>query len=81
VEITPQLGDQFTDYVQFITYDQNDEPNFEYELSDDVWTWGDAGFSYYAAYPVDGEYAVGIMAYDFDGNWVANYEFITYTFQ
>jgi hypothetical protein len=79
VEVTPQAGDQFTDYVQFYTYDSNDEPIYEYELSDDVFTWGEEGFSFYASYPVDGQYAVGIIAYDFDNNFVANFEFINYT--
>lgn len=79
VEITPQIGDTFTDYVQFYTYDANDEPIYNYELSDDVFTWGEEGFSFYTSYPADGDYAVGIIAYDFDNNFVANYEFITYT--
>jgi hypothetical protein len=78
VEITPQAGDQFTDYVHYYTYDSNDEPIYEYELSDDVFTWGDEGFSFYSSYPVDGQYAVGIIAYDFDNNFVANFEFINY---
>jgi hypothetical protein len=79
VEITPQIGDQFTDYVQFYTFDANDNPIFSYELSNDVFTWGEEGFSFYASYPVDGEYAVGIIAYDFDNNFVSNFEFINYT--
>jgi hypothetical protein len=79
VEITPQIGDQFTDYVQYYTFDSNDNPIFSYELSDDVFTWGEQGFSFYSSYPVDGQYAVGIVAYDFDNNFVANFEFITYT--
>ena len=79
VEITPQIGDQFTDYVQYYTFDANDNPVFSYELSSDVFTWGEEGFSFYASYPVDGEYAVGIIAYDFDNNFVANFEFINYT--
>jgi hypothetical protein len=79
VEINPQIGDQFTDYVQYYTYDSNDNPTFSYELSDDVFTWGEEGFSFYASYPVDGQYAVGVVAYDFDNNFVANFEFITYT--
>ena len=78
VEITPQLGDQFTDYVQFYTFDSNDNPTFSYELSADVFTWGEEGFSFYSSYPVDGQYAVGIVAYDFDNNFVANFEFINY---
>ena len=78
VEITPQLGDHFTDYVQYYTYDSNDNPTYNYVLSDDVFTWGEQGFSFYSSYPVDGQYAVGIIAYDFDGNFVASYEFISY---
>ena len=78
-EITPQIGDQFTDYVQYYTFDSNDNPTYSYELSDDVFTWGEQGFSYYSSYPVDGQYAVGIVAYDFDNNFVANFEFINYT--
>jgi cysteine peptidase C11 family protein len=78
VEITPQAGDHFTDYVQYYTYDSNNEPIYDYVLSDDVFTWGEQGFSFYSSYPADGQYAVGIIAYDFDGNFVANYEFISY---
>jgi hypothetical protein len=78
VEITPQVGDQFTDYVQYYEYDANDNPIYNYVLSDDVFTWGEQGFSFYSSYPVDGQYAVGIVAYDFDNNFVANFEFITY---
>jgi hypothetical protein len=79
VEITPQTGDTFTDYVQFITFDSEDNAEYSYELSEDVFTWGEAGFSFYASYLADGEYAVGIIAYDFDDNFVSNFEFITYT--
>ena len=78
VEITPQIGDHFTDYVQYYTYDSNDNPTYNYVLSDDAFTWGEQGFSFYSSYPVDGQYAVGIIAYDFDNNFVANFEFITY---
>jgi hypothetical protein len=79
VEITPQIGDQFTDYAQYYTYDANDNPTYSYELSSDIFTWGEQGFSFYSSYPVDGQYAVGIIAYDFDNNFVANFEFINYT--
>jgi hypothetical protein len=78
-EITPQIGDQFTDYAQYYTFDADNNATFSYELSDDVFTWGEQGFSFYSSYPVDGEYAVGIIAYDFDNNQVANFEFINYT--
>jgi hypothetical protein len=79
VEIAPQIGDQFTDYAQYYTFDSNDNPTFSYELSSDVFTWGEQGFSFFSSYPVDGQYAVGIVAYDFDNNFVANFEFINYT--
>jgi len=79
VEIDPQVGDQFTDYVQFFTFDANDNATYSYELSDDVFTWGEQGLSFYSAYPVDGQYAAGIVAYDFDNNSVSNFEFINYT--
>ncbi len=78
VEIHPQPGDHFTDYVQLIAFDENDDPYYDYVPSEDVWTWGDQPFSFFAAYPVDGEYAVGILAYDFDNNFVEGYEFIYY---
>ena len=79
VEINPQVGDQFTDYVQFYTFDADNNATYSYELSDDVFTWGEQGFSFYSSYPVDGQYAVGIIAYDFDNNQVSNFEFINYT--
>jgi hypothetical protein len=79
VEITPQIGDQFTDYVQYYTFDADNNANFSYELSDDVFTWDEQGFSFYQSYPVNGQYAVGVIAYDFDNNQVANFEFINYT--
>ncbi|HKY55831.1 MAG TPA: clostripain-related cysteine peptidase [Anaerolineales bacterium] len=79
VEITPQVGDQFTDYIQYYEYDANNNPIYDYLLSDDVFTWGEQGFSFFPSYPADGQYAVGIIAYDFDNNFVANFEFINYT--
>jgi hypothetical protein len=81
VEVTPQIGDQFTDYVQSYYYDQNNEPYFDYSLSDDVFTYGEQGFWFESRYPVDGDYAIGIIAYDFDNNPYASYELITYKFE
>ena len=78
VEITPQVGDQFTDYIQYYEYDANDNPIYNYVLSEDTFTWGEQGFSFYSSYPADGQYAVGIIAYDFDNNFVASFEFIDY---
>lgn len=78
VEVTPQIGDKFTDYVQSYYYDQNNQPYFDYSLSDDVFTYGEQGFRFEARYPVDGDYAIGIIAYDFDNNPYSSYELITY---
>lgn len=78
VEIQLQPGDRFTDYVQYILFDEEDLPYYDYSPSEDVWTWGDQPFSFFAAYPVDGQYAVGILAYDFDNNFVESYEYINY---
>lgn len=78
VQIVPQPGDHFTEYDQFITYDAEDNPTYEYFLSQDIFTWGEQGFSFHSSPPVDGEYALVVTAYDFDGNFVWNYEFITY---
>ncbi len=77
-EITPQIGDQFTDYVQSYYFDENNEPYFDYSLSTDVFTYGEQGFWFEARYPVDGDYAIGFYAQDFDNNTVEAYEFITY---
>jgi hypothetical protein len=81
VEITPQIGDQFTDYVQSYYFDQNDEPYYDYSLSEDVFTWGEEGFWFESRYPVDGEYAIGFYAVDFDNNTVEGYEYITYQYE
>jgi hypothetical protein len=78
VEITPQIGDQFTDYVQSYYFDENNEPYFDYSLSEDVFTWGEQGFWFESRFPVDGEYAIGFYAMDFDNNTVESYEYITY---
>jgi hypothetical protein len=78
VEITMQPGDTFTDYVQYILFDESDQPYYDYALSEDVWTWGELPFSFFPAYPVDGTYAIGIIVYDFDNNFVESYEYIDY---
>jgi hypothetical protein len=78
VQIVPQTGDQFTDYIQYITYDASDNPTDHYELSENVFTWGEQGFSFYGTYPPDGQYALVVVAYDFDNNYVGNHEFISY---
>jgi len=79
VAVTPELGDQFTDYVKSYYLDANGGPaTYDYSLSSDVFTYGDAGFKFESRYPVDGQYAIGIYTVDFDNNTVESYKFITY---
>lgn len=78
VAVTPQIGDQFTDYVQSYYLDESGGATYDYSLSGDVFTYGEQGFWFEARYPVDGEYAIGFYTVDFDNNTVENYEFITY---
>ncbi len=78
VAVTPQIGDQFTDYVQSYFLDENGGATYDYSLSSDVFTYGEQGFWFEARYPVDGEYAIGFYTVDFDNNTIESYEFITY---
>jgi hypothetical protein len=78
VEVTPQLGDTFVDYVKSYYFDESNNATFDYSLSSDVFTWGDQGFSFEARYPVDGQYAIGFYTVDFDNNTIESYDYITY---
>ncbi len=78
VAISPQIGDQFSDYVQYYTFDENGVATYVYELSEDVFTYGDQGFWFESYIPVDGEYSIGFYAVDFDNNITSSYEYITY---
>ena len=78
VAISPQIGDHFTDYVQYYTFDESGTANYVYELSEDVFTYGDQGFWFESFTPVDGEYSIGFYAVDFDNNITSSYEYITY---
>ena len=78
VAISPQIGDHFTDYVQYYTFDESGAATYLYELSEDVFTYGDQGFWFESYIPVDGEYSIGFYAVDFDNNITSSYEYITY---
>ncbi len=81
VALTPQIGDHFTDYVQSYTFDENGGSTFEYALSEDVFTYGEQGFWFESYTPVDGQYAIGFYAVDFDNNTTEQYEYITYQYE
>lgn len=81
VAITPQIGDQFEDYVQSYYFDENDETYFDYSLGGVVFTYGEQGFWFESRYLVDGDYAVGFYAVDFDNNIKESYEFFTYQYE
>lgn len=78
VAVTPQIGDTFKDYIKSYYFDENNNATFDYSLSSDTFTWGDQGFKFEARYPVDGQYAIGFYASDFDNNTKESYEFVTY---
>jgi hypothetical protein len=78
VAISPQIGDHFTDYVQYYTFDESGAATYSYELSEDVFTYGEQGFWFESYIPVDGEYSIGFYAVDFDNNITSSYETITY---
>ncbi|MBI3162497.1 MAG: hypothetical protein HYZ23_08300 [Chloroflexi bacterium] len=78
VAISPQIGDQFIDYVQYYTFDASGTATYVYELSGDVFTYGEQGFWFESYIPVDGQYAIGFYALDFDNNITESYEYITY---
>ncbi len=78
VAISPQLGDRFSDYVQYYTFDENNVATYSYELSEDVFTYGEQGFWFESYIPVDGQYSIGFYAVDFDNNMTSSYEYITY---
>ncbi|HNB85464.1 MAG TPA: clostripain-related cysteine peptidase [Anaerolineales bacterium] len=78
VAISPQIGDRFTDYVQYYTFDANGVATYTNELSDDVFTYGEQGFWFESYIPVDGQYSIGFYAVDFDNNITSSYEYITY---
>ncbi|MFN8410934.1 MAG: clostripain-related cysteine peptidase [Anaerolineales bacterium] len=78
VAISPQIGDTFVDYVKSYYFDENNNATFDYSLSSDVFTWSDKGFWFESRYPVDGQYAIGFYATDFDNNTTEQYEFINY---
>ena len=78
VAISPQIGDRFSDYVQYYTFDENNVATYSYELSEDVFTYGEQGFWFESYIPVDGQYSIGFYAVDFDNNMTSSYEYITY---
>jgi Clostripain family len=78
VAISPQIGDHFTDYVQYYTFDDQGTPTYKYELSSDVFTYGEKGFWFESYIPVDGDYSIGFYAVDFDNNTTSSYEYFTY---
>ncbi|MBE0672882.1 MAG: hypothetical protein IH588_20075 [Anaerolineales bacterium] len=80
VAVTPQIGDQFEDYVKSYYFDENNETYYDYSLGGVVFTYGEQGFWFESRYLVDGDYAVGFYAVDFDNNIKESYEFFNYQF-
>ncbi len=72
-EITPQPGDEFTVMEQGF-YLGDDAPDEDYSAPVGTLTFGDAPFTIEATAAPSGNYVVGVIAEDLDGNQVESYE-------
>jgi clostripain len=77
-EITPKRGDTFTIFEHWISLE--DEEDKEAELFSEegaTLTFGKDNFVWDEVSAPDGEYLVGFIAEDFDGNWYESHEVVT----
>jgi hypothetical protein len=75
-EINPQPGDQFTVEEEWLEFDVNPDGEYAYYDGGTV-TYGDAGFSMLANDGWTGDYSIGIIVEDMDGNWHEQYVDVT----
>ncbi|HEY0607818.1 MAG TPA: clostripain-related cysteine peptidase [Herpetosiphonaceae bacterium] len=77
-EITPKSGDKFTILEQWISLDENvSEDEQIYTTEGATLTFGKDNFVWDEVRAPKGDYLVGFIAEDFDGNWYDAYETIT----
>lgn len=77
-EISPKKGDTFTIQDQWLEYDTN--PDGVYNTYDGgTMTFGKNGFSMVAYYAYSGDYTIGIMVQDMNGNVTEEYVEVTVT--
>lgn len=77
-EITPKRGDKFTILEQWISLDENVSEDEEiYTEEGATLTFGTDNFVWDEVRAPKGDYLVGFIAEDFDGNWYDTYETLT----
>ncbi len=77
-EITPQPGDTFTITEEWLDFDQNPEGEFVDYIGGTV-TFGDQPFEMTAYYAYSGDYTLGIIVTDLNGNSVEEFVEVTVT--
>ncbi len=77
-QITPQSGDTFTIYDEWLEFDQNPEGALTDYLGGTM-TFGDAPFKFVPYYAFSGNYTLGIVVEDLNGNRTAEYIELTVT--
>ncbi len=77
-EITPQPGDTFTIIEQWLDFDQNPEGEFV-DYTGGTMTFGEKDFEMVAYYAYSGDYTLGIIVTDLNGNSVTEYVEVTVT--
>ncbi|MEW5941399.1 MAG: hypothetical protein AB1750_17170, partial [Chloroflexota bacterium] len=77
-EITPQPGDQFTIYEEWLEFDTNPDGEFVDYLGGTM-TFGDQPFFWQPYYAYAGDYILGILVEDLNGNIYFEYALVTVT--
>ena len=77
-QITPQAGDTFTIYDEWLEFDQNPEGELTDYLGGTM-TFGDTPFKFVPYYAFSGNYTLGIVVEDLNGNRTAEYIELTVT--
>jgi hypothetical protein len=77
-EITPQPGDTFTIIEEWLDFDQNPEGEFVDYIGGTM-TFGDQPFEMVPYYAYSGDYTLGIIVTDLNGNSVEEYVEVTVT--
>lgn len=77
-EITPQKGDTFTITDEWLEFDKNPDGEFG-DYDGGIMTFGKKGFVMVPYYAYSGDYAVGIIVEDLNGNTTEDFVEITVT--
>jgi hypothetical protein len=77
-EITPQAGDTFTITEEWLDFDQNPDGEFVDYIGGTM-TFGDNRFEMVPYYAYSGDYTLGIVVTDLNGNSVTEFVEVTVT--